>query len=307
MFSYVITIQLKSALATPLHADTIFGHICWAIKFSEGNAALEEFLSQYDNGNPPVILSSAFPHGFLPKPIFKPQLSSSDITFEQIETYKQIKKIQYIPNKYFFDSIPVSESELVKDFKKIEFLRENSYLKTVAGLHNTINRISGTMDEDQALYSSTESWYKENSLFDIFVLTDYDKEKAKNLFVKAFESGFGANKSIGKGIIVVKEISETVFPKKGNRAMALSNFVINNKNDVSNFRYDLFTKFGKLGGDYAITKYPFKKPVIMYKSGSSFDSISEKFTGCLLKNIHSDEKIRHYAYTPVINFNEVDE
>jgi len=267
---------------------------------------LEEFLSQYDNGNLPVILSSAFPHGFLPKPVFKPQLPSFDLTLKQTEDYKQIKMVKYIPNKYFFDSIPISESELVKDFSKEEFLREKSGLKIVAGQHNTINRISGSKDEEKALYSSSEFWYKENSLFDIFVLTGFEKEKTFNLFSKAFENGYGADKSTGKGVIVIKNISEITFPEKGNRAMALSNFVLKNKNDVSNFRYDFFTKFGKLGGDYAITKYPFKKPIIMYKSGSSFDRISEQFTGCLLKNIHSDEKIKHYAFTPVINFNEVD-
>lgn len=305
MNSYIITIQLKSALSTPLDADTIFGHICWGIKYNEGNEALEEFLQQYDNSNPSLILSSGFPHDFLPKPMLKPQIPLSGILLEEVSRYKQVKKLQFIKKDYFFDSIPISETKLVLDYKNL--FKEVNIIKEVSIIHNTINRVSGTTEEGQGLFSSTESWYKQNSLFDIYVQTNFNQDKIKSLFVKAFECGFGANKSTGKGVIEVKEISEITFPKTGNRSMALSNFVLNNKNNVSNIRYDLFTKFGKLGGDYAITKNPFKKPIIMYKSGSTFDSINEKFTGCLLKNIHSDEKIRHYAYAPVINYNENEE
>ncbi|MDH7600426.1 MAG: hypothetical protein QHH07_12465, partial [Sedimentisphaerales bacterium] len=64
-------ISVRGGLATPLAADTLFGHICWAVRYHQGQKALEEMLGSYSATYSPVILSDPFPLGFLPRPILQ--------------------------------------------------------------------------------------------------------------------------------------------------------------------------------------------------------------------------------------------
>ena len=51
--NYTIEICLKSPIVTSFQSDTIFGHICWAIRFLCENK-LRKFLETYDkDGIPP--------------------------------------------------------------------------------------------------------------------------------------------------------------------------------------------------------------------------------------------------------------
>src|SRR3989304_7611507 len=68
MKTFEIILRPKSSLLTPLQSDTIFGSICWAIKYSEGEQELVDFLEKYQT-SPPLILSNGFPTGFFPKPL----------------------------------------------------------------------------------------------------------------------------------------------------------------------------------------------------------------------------------------------
>jgi CRISPR-associated protein Csm4 len=75
-----VNFELASSHGTPFLADTIFGHFCWAIAFTEGEGALQEFLSEFDEGVP-LLVSDGFPAVFdseicrfyLPKPILIPE------------------------------------------------------------------------------------------------------------------------------------------------------------------------------------------------------------------------------------------
>ncbi|HGJ65137.1 TPA: hypothetical protein ENS27_07075 [bacterium] len=60
MQEYRVAFKLVSSYETPFQADTIFGHICWAIRYLEGESALLEFLSTYE-ANPPMFVSDGFP------------------------------------------------------------------------------------------------------------------------------------------------------------------------------------------------------------------------------------------------------
>ena len=67
----------------------------------------------------------------------------------------------------------------------------------------------------------------------------------------------------------------------------------------------IFTKYDKLGGTFVLSENPFKKPLIMYKAGSTFDSSdSNLFVGSLIHNIHKNESICHHAFAPVVMFKE---
>lgn len=55
-----LTFKLVSSLGTPFLADTIFGHICWGLRYAEGEEALKQFLACYKQ-NPPLLVSDGFP------------------------------------------------------------------------------------------------------------------------------------------------------------------------------------------------------------------------------------------------------
>jgi len=62
----------ESPLGTPLQSDTLAGHLLCYLRERSGDAALEEVLGQFEAGNPPFIVSSAFPSGMLPRPEMPP-------------------------------------------------------------------------------------------------------------------------------------------------------------------------------------------------------------------------------------------
>ena len=69
---YKLIYEIKSPVITPFQADTIFGHLCWAIRYVKEEEKLVKFLENFEYRNPPIILSDGLPKNFLPKPILKP-------------------------------------------------------------------------------------------------------------------------------------------------------------------------------------------------------------------------------------------
>lgn len=63
---FKIKICLTSSLLTPFHSDILWGHICWALRYISD---LQEFLDAYSSDEPPLLISNAFPEGYLPYPV----------------------------------------------------------------------------------------------------------------------------------------------------------------------------------------------------------------------------------------------
>ena len=66
---YRLTVRPETAWATPWHADTVFGCLCWAYRDAHGVEELERILGLYLGGQPVFVLSNAFPAGLLPYPV----------------------------------------------------------------------------------------------------------------------------------------------------------------------------------------------------------------------------------------------
>lgn len=285
MNTYKLTLKLKSSLVTPLQADTIWGHICWGIKYNESEKKLVDFLNQYRE-EPPLILSNAFPKGTFPKPLIKRKYTNDVMDLLNYSIIKKEKKIRYISVQNFPDKI----------FKQANLFSASS----VERLHNTINRITGTVQEEGGLYTVIEEWFEHNE-FEIYILATFNKDEVSKLFNYAFRIGYGADKSTGKGMIEIDDIIDTSLPLNGSKLMALANFTIPKGMKLNNFYADVMIKYGKLGGDYVLYKNPFKKPIIMFKEGATFDRIEDiRFIGEILTNVHRESNICHYAYAPLI-------
>lgn len=306
---YKVRVALRSALATPLHGDTIWGHVCWGIALSDGEKSIASFLAEYEK-TPPLIISNAFPKGMLPVPILKSIRYTDKLTYNDYNDVKDIKNQQYAPVELF--SKEVNHESIRESARKMLTDSSATVKRTqVNRLHNTINRLSGfTQDTGGGLYDSEEVWYKsddnvDTSEFDIYAVSTYSKERVELLFKNAFAGGYGADASTGKGHVEVLSVDKITLPQKGNRAMALGHFMIPDINALSDFRADVITKYGKLGGHFGLSKNPFKKPIIMFKHGATFEKGSdEPFIGMLVHGIHKDEDICHHAFAPLYWFTE---
>ncbi len=113
MKSYKISVRLDSSVITPFHSDTLWGHICWALRYCYDEPKLIDFLNSYNSYRPPLIISNAFPKGYLPYPVLPPikKLKVSELTrnFWGVEDFavavnviKKLRETAYIPKELIY-------------------------------------------------------------------------------------------------------------------------------------------------------------------------------------------------------------
>ncbi|OJF75914.1 MAG: hypothetical protein BKP49_09670 [Treponema sp. CETP13] len=298
MSLYKISIKLLSPISTPLMGDTIWGHVVWGIANHEGDDAVNTFLSGCRTGDDPFVVSSAFPHGYVCKPIPTVKKRKSFLSTIDYAQIKKNKKIRYISASNFFDNISkIKDSDVMFDFENYEQTR------------NAVNRISGTA-ENGILFSTSELWAKaENSTYDLYVWTNKSIQRIQNLFTWAFENGYGANSSIGNGNIHVLKTIQEILPKaeKSFTYLALGPFVRSQNggipdDGIKTICADTFTRTGKIGGMFAGgVLQPYKKTVVLFNEGAVITATKPlKYVGVLLTDIHSDSRICQSGFAPVI-------
>jgi CRISPR-associated protein Csm4 len=287
MVLYRIRVRLCSPLVTPLKGDTIWGHIVWGIANHGGDA--EAFLEAEKSDDPPLVVSSAFPAGMICRPLPEPEERTEIMTEDRYARIKQNRKIKYVPASEFLD-VPAGDKQ------------DGEGLETAELMHNTIDRDSNTV-QTGGVYVVTEQWPRITD-WDLYVLSSFAPAKIVELFAWAFENGYGAYASTGKGKILVQGEPVPVKPKKkGTRRMALGPFVQNPARPVSDIRSDIFIRTGRIGGVFVSALTYYKKTVLLYDEGAVFSS-KDSYVGRLLTNIHRDPRICQAAFAPAIPVGE---
>ena len=286
---FKVQLRIESPLVTPLKGDTIWGHVAWGVTNHEGVAGVAAFIEDCRKDEPAFIISSAFPKGCVCKRIPEVPKRMEGLTLEEYAKIKELKKKKYELATDYFNSAEKVEIEL----GKVGFEQSVS-------THNTISRDSGTVQEG-GLYSVGELWAKQTD-YDLYILSSYSKERVLQLCEWAFENGFGADSSTGKGSVSVdKSVQEVQCKNNGNTYMALAPFVVPDLNAIENLRADIFVRSGKIGGAFVSELSPYKKTVMLYEEGAVFTSKKQlQFIGTLLQNVHSDSRIVQSAFAPVI-------
>ncbi|MDF9408704.1 hypothetical protein L7E55_10110 [Pelotomaculum isophthalicicum JI] len=292
METYRLKLRMKSGFISPLQADTIFGGLCWTIRYAEGNDSINSMLGDFRSDRPWFVLSNAFPGDLLPKPLMKikrPLPATRDEQLLQAREGKRLKKIEYLTPKEFISlisgSMPVIEN------------REKP-ISQVSTLHNQINRISGSTADGGQLFEQMESYInqKDENNQEQDYLSIYIKLREPGLrdwlldqFRLLGQTGIGKRKSTGKGSFSVIEMEKCeLFEsiKEPNAYLSLSNFVPR-QGDPTEGYYKTFVKYGKLGEEYALSSYPFKHPLLMIRAGSVFFTKGgvKPFYGQMVENI----------------------
>lgn len=264
MQTLTLTLRPLSAFGTLPLGDTLFGQLCWLLRDGMGEGKLKELLDGYTTGKPFAVVSDALPHGYVPRPnvplYFFQQVKDAD--------RKAVKKQAWLPlsalDKPFADWLSVCEA---KDFIE-EHLQQ----------HNSISRLTGTTGDGFAPYALDQHWYKADTLLDVHVVFDESQltaETLKQLFEQMGNVGFGRDASVGLGKFEVQATTTQALPANpnANAVLTLAPSAPQGLNfDAANSYYQLFTRFGRHGGQAAQAGKPFKTPVLLAKTGAVFSS-----------------------------------
>ena len=270
MKTYCLKLRPRNSFLTPWQADTIFGSLCWIMTWREGTDALSQFLQHYKNGNPPFILSDGFPGDFLPAPVHLSLMTPRDEGLEGYQYAKKLKKVSWLTREEFKS---VCSGKL-----NIQPAAGRDPIKTFTTLHSSINRISGTTGDEGSLFELKEQAVYESETLDgtisIYIrIQNGWEEKLLDLFKNLSLTGYGKKRSVGKGSFELLGGPESFdgfdLIQGANGFVSLSSFVPA-KDDPTGGFYKTLVKYGKLGGEYAFSGNPFKKPLMMMTAGSSF-------------------------------------
>lgn len=288
---YKATLKLTSSYATEWQADTIWGHLCWALRFAYGEEELIHFISKYGKGKPPLLVSNGFPGDLLPRPILPDKSVTERSAFSKAKIQKKIK---WLTLEEFARTLNGEEHDL----------SEKDIGATSVTLKNQINRLTGTTggrEEGEAtgrLFSFEQHDLDTVSIY-LKVADDFT-ETTKELLQNLSRSGYGKRKTVGYGQFSVKAFEEfTGFksPQDTNGFVSLSNFVPDMNDPIRGY-WEILIKYGKLGEEYAITGNPHKKPLVMLKAGSCFyDSPIGDCYGRLVKGLSTQyPQVVQYGY-----------
>ncbi|MFP4048976.1 MAG: type III-A CRISPR-associated RAMP protein Csm4 [Desulfovermiculus sp.] len=324
-------LRIRSRLQTPLQSDTIFGHLCWAIRDLDGEAALSDFLQAMNSHNPPLLFSSGLPHGYLPRPVLPPpsrestrtlalQLGHNLANHEQGRLFLGLSKLKKLMKRPW---VRVSDWTSLQDnlthislLHALEASDSASSPKgpvSLARAHVALSRQDNRVMDPGGLYFTREHWYPDDTLMDVYCW--FADSSWQDIWERAWEQvicpvGFGKDKSTGAGRLEMhrdQDFDPSLFTHSEPTAwMNLSHACLE---DFHHGRcwYRPQLKLGKLGGSFAVhgpdggRANPFKKPILMQGPGSV--SLSpEPPVGRLLSNVHTDERIRHSGLCLCIPF-----
>lgn len=288
------TITAKSNFATPLQGDTLFGQICWMIRYKEGEERLRELLEDYQK-QPFLVVSDAFAKNFLPKP----SLPSTFLGEDPDKKKENRKKIWLT-----LDELQNGEYEKARTDEEA-----NNGLTVESIVKNGINYKTFTTGEGFDPYSEEEYSFTSREIYFLLDENRMDISKLETLLVSLGEVGFGKNSTIGKGRFTISSFENVEPQKKASTTFMLLSSLNANGLEAKNFFYEPLTKFGKHGGDLA-TRHPFKKPLLLAKSGSVVVFEQEKEVSYLGKAIrgHSVHKETiHQGYAIALPIAEIND
>lgn len=274
---YCLKLHPLSAWRTPWQADTLAGLLCWAMARKEGNEALRrEILDKCAAGNPPFVLSDAFPEGFLPVPeiVRLQEWANAD--------RKKVKRARLLRVDIFRrvqSGLPFSTDDL----------NEGDPFCSFPQTHNTLDRTTDTTAEGGAPFVRSDTFLamkqsdyesrigrvgQDNDLscLNIYArIEDGFVTRLLDLFRELAATGFGADISTGKGQFeVVSEFEDTSWldETQTNGIVSLSTFHPA-ANDPTEGFWQTFVKYGKVGPDFGLENV-FKRPLLMLQPGACF-------------------------------------
>lgn len=318
MARYRLIIKPSSPFQTPLHSDTLFGHICWALRYLKGEDKLLEFLAVFNADSAPLILSSGFPKDYLPMSVLRPFSDKEEESLWQkyhqgntrlgftreLKIFKKVSHIQISAMQMLKDDL--SYYNLYDKHFNGDITIENptvrmdeQFSKTIEVWHNAKNRLTDRVMEGK-LFAKSDTFYSNGAELVVYIEDTYfSRDMLRELIYFIAKSGYGADKSSGRGMFEYELLDQWELPESENPNAFLNLSQYHSaEGDFSDGFYDMTTKFGKIGGHWAagIDGGPYKMPILMLNPGSIFfTDVHRPFYGGIIKNVHKKEGVVHYG------------
>ncbi len=263
----IATITPRSAFGGPIRGDTLFGQLCWAARHRWGEARLSELLQGYTAGQPFLVVSDAFPAGYLPRPALPLHF------FDEVPDAdrKAVKKRRWLPREHFAKPLRQWLNHAAPD----SAISSDELMATHVQPHNTINRMTGTTGTGEfAPYTTAQHWFAPDLALDIYFAHDAERlseDEIGELLEDVGHAGYGRDASIGLGKFEVASLASGGWPAQdnANAMMTLAPCAPQGLNfDSARSWYQPFTRFGRHGDLAVHTGRPFKNPVLMADTGA---------------------------------------
>jgi CRISPR-associated protein Csm4 len=307
-----VYLKPRTTFRTPLRSDTLWGLLLTAIRAVYNEDAILTIIRQSEQGEPPFIVSSVMPftekggvkEHLFPKPIIKPVvrgkipsvLSREELKRKRLEmdNYKEYKKIAMLPQHIFEDMICGKISEQNFRDNSLEWKNvQKVNISSEAILHTTIDRLTCTTlelgNEGGQLYYTEDRFVKYENKADtagLFFLMDGEMELVEGglRFLQHF--GFGGDNSVGKGFFDAEIVDfQLATPVNPTHFLTLSLYspaeseLSHYKTRKNEMWYDIETREGRIGTHFHSTGDYIKKPLVMFKEGSTFPILDQKRYG----------------------------
>lgn len=309
MKTYRITIKPQTAFGSMLLGESLFGQLCWLYRSFLGEESLTNALERYSEGDPFMVVSDAFVSGYLPLPHLPG--TEYDESTEGLDR-KALKKKQWV--KFSDITRPAASLRNCALSGKELFEAEDGCdtYKSEAHIHATINRLTATTGFDEfAPYITKDLFFKKDLCFDIYAVVDekyISDELLEKLFISLGNTGYGRDASVGLGKFCVEKLETLSNQVNSTSVLALASCSpCLDDIDAEKTYYRTKTHFGKHGDIGVFGGNPFKKPILLAKSGAvlSFKSAHTKpYAGIGLKGVSTViSGAVHQGYAPVIGLN----
>ncbi len=249
-------------------ADTLFGSLCWMCAHTRGEQFLRDrWIDPCIEGHPPVVFSDGFQPGVLPVPAW----------FRYFDWPAEIRKSAGASSL-----VSVAGMEDVRCGKAVDYgLLKKTAVRSVAKLHNTLDRLTGTTGEEGSLFEMTDLAYA-NAAEDANIITVYarvEPERFDELLDLMFvlgRTGFGADSAIGRGQFELLEPMDADWldatPNESDAIIVLSTFQPG-CGDPTDGLWQISPKAGRLGHGFGLENFQVQKsPMLMLSPGACFKS-----------------------------------
>jgi len=286
----------------------------------------------FTRSGPFLVVSDAFPAGFIPLPTLPARFWTADPQAER----KALKKKRWLPlNKMSIDlagwqALAVSDVEVLDTTEMTDLKTaatgpacngHTHRTSRVAALsinasqpHNTINRMTGTTGKAGfAPYSVDQLWYHPDAQHDLYFVLDETRLSLNELcsalaYIGVTGYGRDASTGLGKFQVLRSPVEFAPVPSANANAWLTLGAVAPQGQGFcsSNSYYQSMTRFGRHGSAAALTGQPFKRPVLLAKSGAVFSPLegfdsSLRFIGQGLSGVsHVQPEAVQQGYAPVI-------
>jgi CRISPR-associated protein Csm4 len=268
MTPLTFALRPRTAFATPLLGDTLFGHLCWAIRNGWGEARLIDLLEGYTAGHPFLVTSDAFPTGYLPIPALPGNAWSGLPT--TAKDRKDLKKIVWFPVNLLphpLDSWKIQAKHLCAasaDFSARPQPR------------NSLNRLTNTTGKGDGFspYTVRQHWFSRDAVLDLHVRLNESRFTAADLtsaLAAIGHAGFGKDANVGLGKFDLDAPHENLMLAQAQPDAWLTLAPCAPQGmawHAARCFYRPFTRYGRHGDAAARQASPFKAPLLLAATGA---------------------------------------